>query len=95
MEQIELRQNAAENVPEESFDIDLHIFEKDDTDIQMQFTVERNYAYIGGGANGSKKKMKKYEKLYRDIYRYYGVSQEDIDHKTARYEDVIKTLAGR
>jgi hypothetical protein len=39
--------------------------------------------------------MKKYEKLYRDIYRYYGVSQEDIDHKTARYKDVIKTLAGR
>jgi hypothetical protein len=95
MEQIELRQKAAENVPKEAFDIDLHIFEKNDADIQMQFSVERNYCYIGGGASGSKKKMKKYEKLYRDIYRYYGVSQEDIDHKTARYKDVIKTLAGR
>jgi Ribonuclease G/E len=79
----------------DSFDINLHIFEKNDADTQMQFSIERNYGYIGGGASGSKKNMKKYEKLYRDIYRYYGVSQEDIDHKTARYEMVIKTLAGR
>jgi hypothetical protein len=95
MEQIELRQKAAENVPRDSFDIDLHILEKNDADTQMQFSVERNYGYIGGGASGSKKKMKKYKKLYRYIYRYYGVSQEDIDQKTARYETVIKTLAGR
>jgi hypothetical protein len=61
----------------------------------MRFSVERKYGYIGGGASGSKKKMKKYEKLYRDIYRYYGVSQEDINQKTVRYETVIKILAGR
>jgi hypothetical protein len=84
-----------ENVPRDSFDIDLHIFEKNDADTQMRFSVERNYGYIGGGASGSKKKMKKYKKLYRDLFRYYGVAQEDIDQKTARYETVIKTLAGR
>lgn len=95
MEQIELRQKAAENVPQELFDIDLHIFEKEEADLQMRFSMESKYGYIGGSASGSKLKMKKYRKLYRNIYRYYGVTQEDIDKKTRRYKEVVESLAMR
>lgn len=96
MEEIELRQKAAENIPPELFDIDLHIFEKKEADLQMRFTTESKYDYIGSSASGgSKWEMKKYRKIYRSIYRYYGVTQEDIDKKTIRYEKVIKSLAMR
>lgn len=96
MEQIELRQKAAEDVPKELFDIDLRIFEREESDLQMRIVTESKYDYIGGSASGSNKlKMKKYRKIYRSIYRYYGVRQEDIDKKTRRYKEVIKSLATR
>ena len=96
MEQMELRRKAAENIPLELFDIDLHIFEKKETDLQMRFIMESKYDYIGASASGSSKlMMKKYRKIYRSIYRHYGVTQEDIDKKTSRYKEVIKSLALR
>lgn len=39
--------------------------------------IEKKYAYIGGGASGSKGLMKKYEKIYKDVWRYYGVTAPD------------------
>ena len=96
MEQIELRRKAAENIPLELFDIDLHIFEKEEADFQMRFIMEYKYDYIGASTSGGSKLMvKKFRKIYRSIYRYYGVTQEDIDKKTRRYENVIKCLTIR
>lgn len=96
MEQIELRQKAAENIPLELFDIDLHIFEKEEADFHMRFIMEYKYDYIGASTSGGSKFMvKKFRKIYRSIYRYYGVTQEDIDKKTRRYEKVIKCLTIR
>ncbi len=96
MEQIELRREAAENIPLELFDIDLHIFEKEEADFRMRFIMESKYDYIGASTSGGSKLMvKKFRKIYRSIYRYYGVAQEDIDKKTRRYEEVIKCLTIR
>lgn len=96
MEQIELRQKAAENIPLELFDIDLHIFEKEEADFRMRLIIESKYDYIGAStSSGSKLMVKKYRKIYRSIYRYYGVTQEDIDKKTIRYEKLVKCLTLR
>jgi hypothetical protein len=94
MAQLELRQKAAENVPKEVFDIDLHIFEKNEGDLQMRLMVEAHYGYIGGSSSSSSK-TKRFDRIERNVYRYYGVTQEDIDNKTQRYEDLVKTLAER
>ena len=37
--------------------------------------------------------MKSFNKIYRDVYRYYGVTQEDIDSGSRRYKELINTLA--
>ncbi len=96
MDQMELRRKAAENISRELFDIDLHIFEKKEADLRMRFIMESKYDYIGASASGGSKLMlKKYREIYRSIYRYYGVTQEDIDKKTNRYKEVIKSLALR
>ena len=39
--------------------------------------------------------MKKYDRIFRDVYKYYGVTQDDIDNQTKRYEDMLRTLARR
>ncbi len=90
------RQKAAEEVPVKLFDIDLCILEMNKGEFWSRLTFEGDYGYIGGSASGaSKKEMKKYDKIFRDIYKYYGVTQADIDNKTKRYEDVLRRLAVR
>lgn len=94
MEQMDQRKKAAEEISKELFDIELCVLERRDKDVSSKIMIEKKYGYIGGSASG-KKNIKKFDKLFRDIYKYYGVSQEDIDKKTKRYEELIKVLAGR
>ena len=96
MAQIEQRQKAAEDIPPDIFDIDLHIYEKGDGNNQSRITVEKNYGYIGGSASGSKNGfMREFDKTFRKVYQYYGVTQKDIDNNTKRYIELVKTLARR
>ena len=96
MEKIEQRQKAAEDIPPDIFDIDLHIYEKCDGNNQSRITVEKNYGYIGGSASGSKNGfMREFDKTFRKVYQYYGVTQKDIDNNTKRYIELVKTLARR
>ena len=94
-EQLEKRQKAAEDIPTDLFDIDLHIYKKKDKKLESSIIIEKRYEYIGGSAVGSKRAMKKYNELFRKIYLYYGVTQKDIDEHTKRYDDVVRTLALR
>ncbi len=96
MEKIGQRQKAAEDIPPDIFDIDLHIYEKGDGNNQSRITVEKNYGYIGGSASGSKNGfMREFDKTFRKVYQYYGVTQKDIDNNTKRYIELVKTLARR
>lgn len=96
MQLMERRLKAAEAIPTELFDIDMCILEMNKGEFNSRLTFEKNYGYIGGSASGrSQKEMKKYNKVFRDVYKYYGVTQADIDNLTKRYEDVLRTLAIR
>ena len=95
MEELEQRRAAAGRVPIGQFDIDLHIFEKEDDGNYMRISIEKKYAYIGGSCSGSKRAIRKFVKLERAIYRFYGVTQEDIDGHSQRYKDLVNTLARR
>ena len=37
--------------------------------------------------------MKMFNSVYKDIYKYYGVSEEDIQNKTERYKDLVIELS--
>lgn len=94
-EKSDKEREIAESIPREVFDIDYHRYIKTGKDINdsMDFTVERNYAYFGGGAQGSNSYIRKWRKIYKDVYRYYGVSEEDIKYRTQRYKDMIFELS--
>ncbi len=55
----------------------------------------RSVSVIGGSSSGSKRAIRKFEKLERAIYRFYGVTQKDVDGHTQRYKDLVNTLAWR
>lgn len=92
-EQLEMRKKAAESISTDLFDIDLHIFAKMTNNLESSFTIEKNYELISSSSSGSKREMKKFEKLFRKVYMYYGVTQKDIDEYTRRYEELVRVLA--
>ncbi len=91
LEKMQLRQQKANEVPEELFSLDCYFFEKQENDLHMEIQLESRFGYIGGGGSG--KNLSKYHKIYKDVYRYYGVSENDIKNHTKRYEDLLRTLA--
>ena len=94
IKQFRERQQRAMEIPVTEFDIDFHKFRISVGDINdnMHITIEKRFAYIGGGVSGDKKVMKKFKRIYKDIYRYYGVTSEDIENKSKRYEQVVRAL---
>ena len=95
LEKSRQRIQKAKEIPTTEFDIDFHKFIKnmDDSDDEMHIIIEKKYAYIGGGFSGSKKLIKKFGRIQKDIFRYYGVTQEDIATKSDRYRDVVRALS--
>ena len=71
---------------------DMHLYKKECQGAQMYLILETKDGYIGGCVDGSAAARKEYAKIFRDIYRYYGVTQEDIEHKTERYENLLAHL---
>lgn len=93
--QSEERMQRAMEIPSTEFDIDFHKFKKsfDDINDNMNLVIEKKYAYIGGGAGGNKKVIKSFQRIYKDVYRYYGVTKEDKISKSERYKDVVRALS--
>ena len=95
LEQGRQRIQKAMEIPVTEFDIDFHKFIKNlgDAEDEMHIIIEKKYGHIGGGVSGSKKLLKKFDRIYKDIFRYYGVSKEDIENKSERYKDVVRALS--
>lgn len=91
LEKIRLYQEKANEVPEELFSLEYYYFEKEENEVHMEIQLESRYSYIGGGASG--KFISKFHKIYKDIYKYYGVSEDDIRNNTKRYQNLLRTLS--
>lgn len=94
MRQAQERTEKAKEIPATEFDIDFHKFQISFEDINdnIHFLIEKRFGYIGGGASGNKKIVKRFQRLDKEIHRYYGVTEEDIRTKSQRYKDVVRAL---
>lgn len=92
--QAQERTQRAKEVPVAEFDIDFHKFQIsfDDINDNIHILIEKRFGYIGGGASGNKRIVKRFQRLDKDIHRYYGVTEEDIKTKSERYKDVVRAL---
>lgn len=87
------RIRRAKDVPRELFDIDFHKFEQkyEDDNEELFVSIETNYGYIGGSACGDRA-IKRLNDIMVRLYKYYGVTQEDIDNRTERYRHLVSEL---
>lgn len=93
LEQMQLRQEKAKEVPEELFALEYYLLKKKTKGVHMEIQLESRFGYIGGSASG--KFISKYHKIYKDAYKYYGVSKADIVNNSKRYQDLLRKLAIR
>ena len=94
IEQFQVRQQKAMEIPIAQFDINFHKFQMpfDDINDNMHIIIEKRFAYIGGGVSGNKKIVRKFQRIFKEIHKYYGVTSEDIEKKTKRYEELARAL---
>lgn len=94
MKQFEIREQKAKEIPDDKFTIDFHILKKTEKESKMHLDLEARFGHIGGGFSGSDRRgTRQYSKIYKDVRRYYGVTEEDIVNKTKRYQELLTTLA--
>ena len=58
----------------------------------MQIGVETVWQMLDGSFSGDKQTMKQLRKLYKKMYLYYGVTDEDIKNETERYKSLLGVL---
>lgn len=94
MRQAQERTEKAKEIPATEFDIDFHKFQIsfEDVNDNIHFLIEKRFGYIGGGASGNKRVIKRFRRMDKEIHRYYGVTEEDIRTKSERYKDVVRAL---
>ena len=93
LEQIQERNRMAEEISEDIFPIDFHIYEiKWTENVRMRIGVENVWQVLDGSFSGDKKTMKQLKKLLKRVYLYYGVTAEDIKNETERYTYLLSIL---
>ena len=92
-EQMQEREKMSAEIADNIFPLDFHIYEiKCPENCMMQIGVETVWQVIDGSFSGDKKTMKQLKKLFREIYLYYGVTDEDIKNETERYKLLLGAL---
>ena len=92
-EQIQERERRAEEIADDIFPIDFHIYEiRWAENDRMRIGVETVWQVFDVSFSGDKKTMKWLNKQLKGIYLYYGVTAEDIKNETERYKSLLGAL---
>ncbi len=81
----------AEALPEELFPTEYHLYLIDrgeECQLEVEMEYRRQIMAVSGTGN-----LKEIGKIEKDIYRYFGVTEEDIKNKTERYGMLVTVLA--
>ena len=87
------RREMIDRIPDEKMPMDFHIYEISSGRARLEMEIDYRWDVFGISYSGSKKEMKQFKRIARDLYFYYGVSEEDIKNKTDRYHSLLATLS--
>ena len=82
-----------EGISEDQMLMDFHIYEIGIGDGRLEMEIDYHWNFFGISYSGSKKSMKQMKAIARDLYLYYGVSEEDIQQKSERYHSLLAILS--
>ena len=67
-------------------------YAKDHYDL-VEIEVDYTWNIFGISYSGNKSVIKRFKRIARDLYCYYGVSEEDIKNRTKRYSSLVTELS--
>lgn len=88
-----LRSERVRSMGEEKFPLDYHLYEFPVVEGgKIEVMAEFNWKQFGVSYSGDKRLRKRMRKIFREIYLYYGVSEEDIRVQSERYSALVAAL---
>lgn len=91
-QQLQMRSERIAEIPESKMPMDFHIYEIRIGNGCLEMEVDYMWDILGISYSGNKKTMNQLKKIARELYIYYGVTEEDIQFKSERYSSLLTTL---
>lgn len=93
-DRIEQQRKKAESISDKDFPMDFHVYKIKVSKLgEMQICIDKIWDLLTCSYSGSQTDMKCLKLISRDIYMYYGVTKEDIDHRSKRYSMLVTELS--
>ena len=93
LDKIKARSEMIAEMPDDIIPMDFHLYEIRIGDDVLEMEIDYIWNIFGISYSGDRKVMKKFEKISKDLYLYYGVSEDDIKKRTERYSSLVAVLS--
>ena len=90
---IEARSEMIDEMPDNVIPMNFHLYEIRIGDDFLEMAIDYIWNIFGISYFGNKKVMKQFKKISKDLYIFYGVSEDDIKNKTERYLALVTALS--
>ena len=93
LDKIKARSEMIAEMPDDIIPMDFHLYEIRIGDDVLEMEIDYIWNIFGISYSGDRKAMKQFEKISKDLYIYYGVSEDDIKKRTERYSSLVAALS--
>ena len=93
LDKIKARSEMIAEMPDDIIPMDFHLYEIRIGDDVLEMEIDYIWNIFGISYSGDRKVMKKFEKISKDLYLYYGVSEDDIKKRTESYSSLVAALS--
>ena len=90
---IEARREMIAEMPDNVIPMNFHLYEIRIGDDSLEMNIDYILNIFAISYSGNKKVMKQFQKISKDLYIFYGVSEDDIKKKTERYLSLVTVLS--
>lgn len=90
---IEARREMIAEMPDNVIPMNFHLYEIRIGDDSLEMNIDYIWNIFAISYSGNKKVMKQFQKISKDLYIFYGVSENDIKKKTERYLSLVTALS--
>ena len=90
---IEARREMIAEMPDNVIPMNFHLYEIRIGDDSLEMNIDSIWNILAISYSGNKKVMKQFQKISKDLYIFYGVSENDIKKKTERYLSLVTALS--
>ena len=90
---IKTRSEMIAEMPDSIIPMDFHLYKIRIDDDFLEMEIDYTWNIFGTSYSGNKAVMKRFKRIARDLYSYYGVTEEDIRNKTKRYSSLVTNLS--